>query len=175
MKIIFVQISAASITILRKKAFFAIFLALTPLIAFLLFMIPVKTIPGNDIPFQMQLFHTWDYILLTIVAALESLLVVMFVYQFYQRRLKKHAFATDGQSNIGLLSGVPAFLFGTKVCPLCIAGIFGFFGPGAVPFALQYRNWIFAASVAIIIFSLYSVSKKINGVCGSCNECEVRV
>jgi len=33
---------------------------------------------------------------------------------------------------------------------------------------LQYRNWIFVGSLLVLTYSLYSVSKKINGYCKRC-------
>lgn len=167
------QIITASKIILKKKVYLGVFLFLIPCIGFLLYLIPVAKIPGNSITFQTQLFSAQDYVLIVLVAALESLLLVMFFYLFRLQRERK--LATAGQESLGLLSGIPAFLFGAKLCPICIAAIFGVFGPGAVLFTLQYRQWIFVASVIVLIYSLYAVSKKVNGVCGSCKDCEARL
>lgn len=168
------QIISASKTVLKQKVLLAIFLALIPTIGYLLFLIPVKSIPGNDISLQLQLLGTSDYFLLVALAILESLLIVMIIYQFRQHRLNKANITTLGNGNIGLLSGVPAFIFGTKLCPMCIAAIFGGLGPGAVVFALEYRQWIFLASLVVVFYSIYAVSKKINGLCGSCELCKAR-
>lgn len=165
----FNHIIVASKTVLKNKRIFLIFLMLIPLIAFLLFLIPVKYIPGNSINFQAMFFKTNDYILIVILAILESLLLVMFFYLFTLTRRKAHL-TTVGQGGIGMFSVIPAFLFGTKVCPMCLAGIFGAFGisTGMVFPLLQYRQWVFAISIIILLISLYFVSKKVNGVCVKC-------
>jgi len=152
--------------VLKNRKYTLLFLTLIPVVSFLLFLIPVNIIPGNSIDFQAQLFTTNDYVMLLTLSTLESLLIVMFLYFFLSQR--KHRLATVGQSNLGLISGVPAFLFGTKLCPMCIAAIFGAFGTGVVASLLQYRNWVFIVSFLVLTYSLYSVSKKINGICERC-------
>lgn len=165
----FFQIIDASKTVLRNRLCLLAFLLITPLIALFLFLIPVKYIPGNSIDFQATLFGVGDYLLLITLAALESLLLVTFFYLFVLTRRKAHI-KTAGQGGVGLLSVVPAFLFGTKLCPMCLAGIFGAFGISTgfvLPF-LQYRLWVFIISIGILLFSLYFVSKKVNGFCEKC-------
>lgn len=179
MKNFVISILTAGKTVLKKKAYLVVFLFLIPVIGFLLYLIPVTKIPGNSITFQAKLFGTQDYILLAFLAVLESLLIVMFFYQFHQAQPYKNKQNVSvnkltrlNGDNLGMFSGmfstVPAFLFGTKLCPICIAAIFGAFGPGAVLFAMQERTLIFIVSLAILLFSIYSVSKKVNGICKDC-------
>ena len=151
-------------TIMREKAIWVSSILLVPLITALLYLIPVISIPGNDIAFQYQLFTPPDFLLLFIVAALESLLLVMMLYLFRQRHL-----ATLNQGFLGILSGIPVFLFGANFCPMCLAGLLGVFGPGVVAFAVQYRFWAFVGSIGILLFSLYATSRKVRGVCEACN------
>ncbi len=157
------QIISASKVVLQKRLYLAAFLLLTIPIAFLLFLIPVNAIAGNSIAFQLQLFGTKDYLMIFAVAGLESLLLVMFFYLFRRAQVQKTKL-----SAFGVVSGVPAFLFGTKLCPMCIAAMFGFLGSGAVFSILQYRAWIFVASIAVLLLSIYSVSRKINKTCEYC-------
>lgn len=157
----------ASRKVLKKKKYLSAFLLLIPLVGFLLFLIPVKYIPGNSINFQAYLFTTSDYLVLLVLSVLESLLLVMLFYQF---KLSRHKSAAAGHGGMGMLSVVPAFLFGTKLCPICIAGILGTFGLSTsliFPLLLN-RQWIFLASIGILLLSLYFVSKKVNGLCECC-------
>lgn len=160
----------ASKTALGSRKQVAVFLLLIPLVASLLFLIPVETIPGNNIQFQATLFHLTDYFSLFVIATLESLLLVMWIYLLRHRKSQRNPKGFSGNESLGMLSGVPAFLFGTKLCPVCIAGIFGFLGPGAVYFAIQHRLWIFLISAAVLLVSIYSISRKINGTCEYCIE-----
>lgn len=160
------QIISASKMVLQNRSYLFALLFITPIMAFLLFLIPVNVIAGNSITFQLRLFSAKDYLMLFSVAGLESLLLIMFFYLFRRARAQRMKLSVFGQSNLGVISGVPAFLFGTKLCPMCIAAIFGFLGPGAVFSILQYRVWIFLVSVAVLFLSIYFVSRKINKICG---------
>lgn len=163
------QVPSAIRTVFRNPIVLFAFLLLIPTIALLLFLIPVFTIPGNSAALQLEIFTLTEHFLLVFVAALEALLLVMFIHLFgapERRRLR----TTVGSANLGLVSGIPAFLFGTKLCPMCIAAVFGFLGPGAVFSILRYRTWIFAASAAVLLLSIYSIARKINGACGRCVE-----
>lgn len=162
------QIITASQKVCETRRYLAVLLLLVPAIAFLLFLIPVKTIPGNDLAFQSQIFGAQDYLMLLLIAILESLLLLMFFYLLRRARTQKLKLSALGQSPLGIASGIPAFLLGTKLCPLCLAGIFGFLGSGFVFSILKYRLWIFAASIIILLLSLYSIAKKINGACEAC-------
>ena len=156
--------AVSTITIIfQERAIRYAFILLLPFITLLLYSIPVISIPGNDLAFQLQLFTPLDFLLLFAVAALESLLLVMMFYMLRQRQL-----SGVGQGNLGLLSGIPAFLFGANFCPMCIAGLLGVFGPGVVAFAVQYRLWAFSLSIGILFVSLYSTSRKVQGVCEDC-------
>lgn len=163
MKNVFIQPYQASLKVLQNRKYTLLFLTLIPIISFLLFLIPVKYIPGNSINFQATLFTTSDYLLLVILSVLESLLLVMFLYLFKLTRRRANI-ATAGHGGMGMLSVVPAFLFGTKLCPMCLAGIFGALGisTGMVFPLLLYRQWVFIASIGVLLLSLYFVSKKIN-------------
>jgi len=158
------SIGSTTRTIFQEKVIRNGFILLLPLITALLYSIPVMSIPGNDVAFQLQLFTPPDFLLLFVVASLESLLLVMMFYLYRQRSL-----STRNQGNLGLLSGIPAFLFGANFCPICLAGLLGVFGPGVVAFAVQYRLWAFSISIGILLISLYSTSRRVQGVCEDCN------
>ncbi len=161
------HIKAAGKTTLSDRGRLAAFLLLTPLIASLLFLIPVKVIPGNDILFQASQFQMLDYLLLLLVATLQSLLLVM-SFSLFRRNRHHNASRAWSYQSLGIMSGVPAFLFGSKLCPVCLGGILGFLGPGALFFVIEYRAWFFAASAALLLLSLYAVARKVNGVCELC-------
>lgn len=85
------QIISASTTVLRSRLYLFAFLLISAVVAFLLFLIPLKVIPGNSIKFQLQLFGATDYAMLLFVAGLESLLLVMFFYLFRRARAFRRA------------------------------------------------------------------------------------
>ncbi len=164
---VFTQPVLASIKVFQKKGYFISFLLLIPAISLLLYLIPVKAIPSNSFAFQATLFQIQDWMMITLIAVLESLLLIMNAFLLF-RRERKHNIDIIGQGNVGLFSGIPAFLFGTKLCPMCLFGIFGFLGGGAVLFFIQYQRLLFIFSIILLLFSLYSVSKRINIICIKC-------
>ena len=128
----------------------------------LLFLVPVASIPGNSPAFQWRLFGLLDYLLLLLIAAMQALLLTMLLYRFRRGRAATRTLS----AHVGLLSGVPAFLFGAKLCPMCIAALLGFLGPNAVLAALEWRSWICAGSVAVLLFALIVTAQSI-GVRGA--------
>lgn len=168
MKKVFQRIITACAIALKNPKYLLAFLLLIPPIGYLLFLIPVQAIPGNDIALQLKLFSLKDYLLLLIVAALESLLIVLFVFGFRQPHAHANKLASFGHGNMGTLGGIASFLFGSKLCPMCIAALLGGLGPGAVAFTLEYRQWIFFVSIALLLFSIYCLSGKIVGNCELC-------
>lgn len=100
-----IQNTVSTITIIfQERTIRYAFILLLPLITLLLYSIPVISIPGNDPAFQLQLFTPLDFLLLFVVAALESLLLVMMFYMLRQRQL-----SGVGQGNLGLLSAIPVW------------------------------------------------------------------
>lgn len=163
------QIISAVKKVLRQPTYLTAFGLLVPSIAFLLFLIPVVTIPGNDIALALKAqAATKGYFTLIPIAVLESLLLVMFWYTLRRSHTNKNSLTVVGGSNLGAGSGVLAFLFGSKLCPVCIAAIFGVFGSGATLAVLQYRAWLFAVSLVVLGVSLYLVARKVNEKCEHC-------
>lgn len=91
--------------IFSKKVYFFTFIILVFITDFLLYFIPVKTIPGNSIGFQLQLMGTWDYIVILLIAVLKSVLFMLFYYIFRNKR--KKSLIILGKWNLGILSGIP--------------------------------------------------------------------
>lgn len=168
MRTVVQEFSAATQTTLSNGVRRGLFLLLTGLIAWLLFLVPVRVIPGNDVAFWASLFGPTDYLLLLVVAALEGLLQLMGLHLWSQSRPRQHTRPRLANESLGVLSGLPVFLFGTKICPMCIVGFLGFLGPSAVFFAVDHRHWFFSLWSAILLLSLFSVSRKITRSCEQC-------
>jgi len=122
-----------------------------PVIGLALFLIPVHVIPGNTIAIQSRLYQLNDYLLLACIASLESLLIAMSVYIVRHRQHRTDRIGPSGRGNIGLLSGIPAFLFGAKACPMLMVALFGGFGSGAVVSALHHHQGFFVVSLLALI------------------------
>jgi len=154
--------------LLGRKNYLIGLLILAPIIFLLLIYIPVRTIPGNDFAFQLSLLTVGDRILLVILSLLTALSIVMNIFVLRNKSNTQNSLSMAGQSGTGILSGVIGSVFGTATCASCATSLFGFLGVGGVFFLLEYRTWIVAASIILILVSLYFTSRKVIGVCESC-------
>ena len=138
--------------------------AIASIAAFIFFLsIPVLVIPGNDYAFQLSLMTPQDIIIYIILALITGLVLTMQFYIFkHMRSIKAHGFT-------GIFSSAVASIFAIKVCPMCIAGLFGLFGIsiGTGTALVTHRIEIAILSIAIAGVSLYYSCKSI-GKCESC-------
>jgi len=155
-------------TVLQEKQYFSLLILLCPIIFFIFILVPVVTIPGNDFTFQLSIFALKDFVLLSVLAPLISLVVIMQIFIFRRNRNIKENIASAGIGAAGGFSGIIATVFATASCSSCVAVLFGFLGTGAVFFAVDNR-WLFVTlAIGLMLVSLYFSAKKINKVCISC-------
>ena len=161
-------IYSASYASLRSVWFSSLFVALILMFLSLYVMLPVWVIPGNDIAFQLSLFSAVEATLLIVLSVLTALLFTMQVFLF--ARVGKRAFSDGGT---GVLSGVGATVVGTASCVGCSIGIaLGFLGMGAVLFLIEYQIPIMLGALALFLFALFLIARRING---HCTACEIKV
>ena len=166
MKNPFKIIYKSSKEILSKKNYLSLFLIITLLLLAAYVLIPVFTIPGNDILFQLSIWKFKDYAVLIPLSFLVSLMITMQVYSFKQKR--KNTLNETGKSVVGGYSGIIAGVFGTASCSSCVAAIFGFLGTGSVLFLIEYQWYVVAGSIALVLLSLYLSSLNVQKKCGVC-------
>lgn len=158
----------ATKTVLTAKKYLLTFFALSPIVFFVFILIPVLAIPGNDFAFQLSIFAVKDYILLSVLAPLISLVITMQVFIFRRNKNIKENLKSAGVGAAGSYSGVIATVFATASCSSCVAVLFGFLGTGAVFFAVENR-WLFVLlAIGLMLISLYFAARKITNVCTSC-------
>lgn len=150
------------------KRFLWTFLVLSAVIYWLLILIPVKSIPGNDLVFQLSLMTLKQHLLFIVLSILTSLSLTMNFYLWTHKKDAKLTLSIFGQGGVGLLSGAIASIFGAVTCAACVSFIFGLLGVGAVFFLLNYRFHIMVGAIIILVISLYFTSQKVLGVCKIC-------
>lgn len=158
------QVISATRTLFTKRNYLWLFLAGIPTIFAIFVLVPVKTIPGNDLAFQLSIFALRDWIIMAALASLTSLLLVMNIYIFRQRR----ALAEAGKAGAGGVSSIVGAVFGTAACSSCVAALFGFMGLPFVLFLVEARLYIVFGAIGLILLSLYFASKKIVLACENC-------
>jgi len=156
--------------VLASKGRVLIF-AITTIAFFGLFIaIPLVTIPGNDLMFQLKIFRTRDYFIMAFLAMLVGLNVVFQIHTFQQKREKKNlAQSTTAGATTGII-GVFAGVVGTAACASCLASLFGLvgLGTGSVLFILKNQSYFLLGAIALMTVSLYFAAKKVNKTCDSC-------
>jgi hypothetical protein len=130
--------------------------------------IPIRTIPGNDLAFQISILTPKDWFLFIVLPALTALSIVMNVYILSKKRSAQDSVVMVGQGGTGFLSGVIASVFGTASCASCVASIFGFLGVGGVFFLVEHRTIITTGAIFLMLISLYFTSRKVLGICDNC-------
>lgn len=166
----FYLLSANKLVFGDKRYLFG-FLAAAFAMFWLLLYIPIKTIPGNDLAFQISILTPKDWFLFVSLPALTALSIVMNVYILKKKKSAQDSIAMVGQNGTGFLSGVIASVFGTATCASCVASIFGFLGVGGVLFLVEHRTIITTGAIILMLISLYFTSKR---VLNACKECRIR-
>lgn len=162
------HIFSATIRVLKQPRCALLCIAVA-LIFFALFIaVPVFTTPGNSFGFQLSIFRTWDYALMSLLALLVGLNSA-FVFQTWRqkRNVKKTSLAHGAVTG---LSGIFGAVVGTAACASCLAALFGLIGlgTGSVFFVLKNQPYFLLGAIAFMLVSLYFSARKINKVCTSC-------
>lgn len=142
------------------------FLTLAAFITFIL--IPVFTIPGNDLRFYLTILRPIDYTIYALLSLVIAAVIMTQVYLFKQSSDHKKRLASTVSGGVGTSSAVLGGLLATAACSSCIAGLLGFLGAGSVLFIAQNNVAVAVVALFISIFSLYMSSRKVNGHCRSC-------
>jgi len=155
-------------TVLSKKWYLFSFLALVPLVFLFFVYIPVRSIPGNSLEFQLGIFSHRDYTTLTIFSLLTSLFLIMQAFIFRNSLNSKDKLVSLGKGGIGGYVAIIGSIFGTASCSSCLAALFGFLGFNTLLFLVERQWYIVSGAIILLLISLYFVSKKINGICDIC-------
>lgn len=151
--------------VLSKPRYLISFIVISFVVFLLFTLMQVYSIPGNSLEFQLSIFTAQDYILLSVLSILTSLLLLMHTYIHMKAKTSS---ADAGSAAIGSSSGVIAALFATAGCASCLTAVFGFLGVGTVFALVEYQWVIVSVGIAIMAISLYLTSQKLNGVCKTC-------
>ena len=136
--------------------FFAV--AIASFVAF-----PAFTIPDNTIAFQISTYNSEDYILLTILALLASLLMTVQIYATKHRSKVCNSVNLQNETKsyfqtfIGWLVAVLSAMLGTATCAACIAPFIAVFGLSftSIVFLLKYKLFFAIGAMTILIFAIY--------------------
>lgn len=134
----------------------------------LFIFIPVVTIPGNDLIFQISLLTYREYSLFILLSILTALSIILQLYIYRINKSRKIGISIFGQGIVGVFSAFLASILGASTCAACLSFVFGLLGVGGFFFLLEYRNEITLFAVIILMLSIYFSSKRIMEDCEVC-------
>lgn len=163
------NVLAAIKIVLKNKKYLTLAFGIA-LVAFSVFVIiPVFTIPGNDILFQLSIFEPSDYILMVPLAVLIGITFSVQLYGIRNKRIGAKA-GTGVQVAASGASGIFAAILGSAFCLSCLAPLFALFGLGlgSVFFVLEYQPYFLVGAILFMLISLFMIAHRVNKTCETC-------
>lgn len=132
MKVIIQQLDSAISKSLKDRRSFLV-CAISAIISLAIFIaLPVLTIPGNTLFYQLKIFRAQDYFLMLSLSSLIGLNFALQVYSMKQKKINTGGVPqTVAQGMISGIIGMFGAMLGTAACASCLAFLFGLIGLGA--------------------------------------------
>jgi len=152
--------------VLQKKTYL-LWAVVTALIVFItVIAVPLLTVPGNDLVFQLSIMPPRDYGTIVILGLLTGVSIMLNLYVFNSEKRQK-------VEKVGMMSvtggfGLISSFFGSMTCVACASTLLGFLGLGTVTFVLAYRLQIVLFTSLFILLSIYFTSRKVLNLCDVC-------
>lgn len=165
------QIYSAISKALKDRGSFLV-CATSSIISLAIFIaLPIVTVPGNTLFYQLKIFRAQDYFLMLSLSVLIGLNFALQVYGMKQRKLR--AVGVSQTVARGMMSGIIGMfgaMVGTATCASCLAFLFGLIGlgTGSVFFVLKHQIYFLGGSVLAMLISLYFAARKVNKICNAC-------
>lgn len=157
--------------VLAEKIYLLLALFMAAFFFGVFIFIPLVTIPGNDLRFQLSIYSRENYILMTSLAILIGITFTMQIYTARKQLILRKSLPPVLQGAVlSGASGIFGSIVGTASCASCLASLFGFIGlgTGSVFFVLKNQSYFLFGAVVLMLISLYFAARKINRVCSSC-------
>ena len=166
---IFWNIITASSETLADKKYFYIFLGLAGLLFLGMFAIPLFAIMGNTVGLQAELLAWNDYVLLTLLSMLSSLVLTMQIRIWREVHTGASGRFNSATSLLGVLSGITSSVFASATCAMCLGALFSFMSFGTLLFFVTHRWYILSLGFLLLFTSLYFSSRRIKDGCATCH------
>lgn len=165
---VFLVFTASKTVLIQGRAYWFWFLVFIISALVLFVLVPVWSVPGNSVDFQLSLFTFGNWVLFIVLALLIALLLTMQIFIFKRAKgaaIKAKSLGNAATGAAGAYAGILGGVFATAACSWCVAAVFGFLGTGTVLFIAQNQFWAVLVAISIMIISLYFASKKVNNAC----------
>lgn len=134
----------------------------------ILTLLPVGKFNERTFYYQVTSLDTISLFVMVLFSCMFGILLSMNLHLFKLTHESKKQ--TLGHSFISIFSSFIAGMFGSAVCPACVALIFGFLGLPTMAFLLSYQKEFFILSSFISFYSIYLSAKAINSH-NMCKKC----
>lgn len=164
------QISLAIKKVFQTGSYLLIFLVSAAALFLSLVTIPLFTIPGNTIAFQLKIFTAQNYLLMTIISVLAGLNLALSWYGFAQQKKIGSVSQSVAGGAVSTIAGIFGAVVGTASCLGCLVALLGLvgLGVGSALFILKNQSYFLLGAIALMIISLYFAARKVNKICNSC-------
>lgn len=163
------EIKQATLEVFKVNKYRILTAAVALIMLALYILLPVVTIPGNNIPLQLSILEPLGIIVMMLLSASIGLLVSMQIYSY--KMAKQKAALNAGQGAATGFTSIVSAIFSTASCTSCMAAIFPFLSSGTILFLAERQWYVVGITFALVLISLYITSKN---VVNGCKSCEVK-
>lgn len=156
-------------TVLRSPRRIGAFAVLVVAFFAVLVLVPVWTIPGNDVLFQLSITPAWVLVLMIALALGNGLIVTMQLHLHREHAVRMRG--RDVAAGGGLL--VTA-LVATLACTACYSTLLALLGFSAVSVIAAHRGAVAVLALGLTAWALFTTARRVSGVCTRCNDLRQR-
>lgn len=156
--------------VLRSRNYFSIFLISAILLFVLLVLIPIFTIPANNLSMQLKIFTPQNYLLMGFFSLLAGVILALSWYSFRQQKEISSASQSVAAGAASTFAGIFGAVVGTASCLSCLVALLSLvgLGVGSALFVLENQSYFLLGAIVLMLISLYFTTQKITRVCESC-------
>lgn len=164
------QIILAIKQVFKTRKYLLIFLISAAVLFLSLVAIPLFTIPGNTLAFQLKIFTAKNYLLMAFLSVLAGLNLALSWYGFTQQKEIGNASQSVAGGAVSAIAGIFGAVVGTASCLSCLVALLSLvgLGVGSALFILRNQSYFLLGAIVLMLISLYFSARKINRVCDSC-------
>jgi hypothetical protein len=156
--------------VFQTRSYLLIFFVSAAALFLSLVAMPLFTIPGNTIAFQLKIFTTQNYLLMAFLSTLAGLNLALSWYGFAQQKKLGSTSQSIAGGAVSTITGIFGAVVGTASCLSCLVALLGLvgLGVGSALFILKNQSYFLFGAIALMLCSLYFAARKVNKVCTSC-------
>lgn len=154
-------------TVFKTRNYLLIFFVSAVVLFLSLVAIPLFTIPGNTVAFQLKIFTAQNYLLMAFLSVLAGLNLALSWYGFIQKKKIGSASQSVVTGTASTIAGIFAAVVGTASCLGCLVALLGLvgLGVGSALFILKNQSLFLGGAILLMLIAIYFSAKKVNKLC----------